>query len=96
MRVYLVGGAVRDMIMGVKSKDYDYVIVNASQADLDQLQKDGFKQVGADFPVFLDPINGHEYALARTERKVGQDTPALNARPKMSRWSRILCAAISP
>ena len=71
MRVYLVGGAVRDMIMGVKSKDYDYVIVNASQADLDQLQKDGFKQVGADFPVFLDPINGHEYALARTERKVG-------------------------
>ena len=71
MRVYLVGGAVRDMIMGVKSKDYDYVIVNASQVDLDQLQKDGFKQVGADFPVFLDPINGHEYALARTERKVG-------------------------
>jgi tRNA nucleotidyltransferase/poly(A) polymerase len=65
---YLVGGAVRDMIMGKTPKDFDYVIVGATPEDMLQA---GFSQVGADFPVFLDNY-GHEYALARTERKSGR------------------------
>jgi tRNA nucleotidyltransferase/poly(A) polymerase len=65
---YLVGGAVRDMIMGKTPKDFDYVVVGATPEDMLQA---GFSQVGADFPVFLDNY-GHEYALARTERKSGK------------------------
>lgn len=68
MRTYLVGGAVRDKIMGVKPKDRDYVVVGASPQDMANL---GYKQVGADFPVFLHPDTGDEYALARTENKLG-------------------------
>lgn len=68
MKIYLVGGAVRDKIMGITPKDYDYVVVGSSP---DQMLSLGFEQVGADFPVFLHPDTGDEYALARKERKVG-------------------------
>lgn len=68
MKTYLVGGAVRDQLLNLPIKDRDWVVVGASpQAMLDQ----GYKQVGADFPVFLHPDTQEEYALARTERKQG-------------------------
>lgn len=71
MKTYLVGGAVRDTLLGITPKDRDWVIVGASAADVDSLLREGYKQVGADFPVFLHPETGEEYALARIERKVG-------------------------
>lgn len=67
MKTYLVGGAVRDKLMGMEPKDLDYVIVGATP---EMMKAKGFEQVGADFPVFLDK-NGDEHALARTERKTG-------------------------
>jgi tRNA nucleotidyltransferase (CCA-adding enzyme) len=67
-QIFLVGGAVRDHLLGIESKDKDYVVVGA---DVDYMLQRGFSQVGADFPVFLHPETGEEYALARTERKVG-------------------------
>lgn len=66
MKTYLVGGAVRDQLIGLPVKDRDWVVVGATPDDM--LAK-GFKQVGADFPVFLHPETGEEFALARTERK---------------------------
>lgn len=66
-KVYLVGGAVRDMVMGREPKDKDYVVVGSSE---EQMKNLGFSKVGASFPVFLHPITGEEYALARTEKKV--------------------------
>lgn len=67
MQIFRVGGCVRDWLLGLEPKDIDYVVVGATVQDmLDQ----GFKQVGADFPVFLTS-DGTEYALARTERKSG-------------------------
>lgn len=66
--VYLCGGAVRDMMMGVEPKDKDYVIVGSSP---EEMLAAGFSQVGADFPVFLHPETGDEYALARREKKTG-------------------------
>lgn len=71
MKTYLVGGAVRDMVMGNEPKDRDWVIVGATQDDVDRMIAQGFQQVGADFPVFLHPETGEEYALARVERKTG-------------------------
>ena len=71
MKTYLVGGAVRDMLMGRTPKDHDYVIVGATKKDVEDLIAQGYQRVGADFPVFLHPETGDEYALARTERKVG-------------------------
>lgn len=68
MKIYLVGGAIRDMLMNLEPKDKDYVVVGAEPQELLDL---GFKQVGADFPVFLHPETGEEYALARTEKKNG-------------------------
>lgn len=68
MDVYLVGGAVRDILMGKVPKDLDFVVVGATPKRMVDL---GFRQVGADFPVFLHPVTGDEYALARTERKSG-------------------------
>lgn len=68
MKIYMVGGAVRDMVMGITPKDIDYVVVGATPADMLAL---GYQQVGADFPVFLHPVTGDEYALARQERKTG-------------------------
>jgi tRNA nucleotidyltransferase (CCA-adding enzyme) len=65
LKTYLVGGAVRDALMGLPMSDRDWVVVGATpQALLDQ----GFTQVGRDFPVFLHPRSHEEYALARTER----------------------------
>ncbi|MEX1993808.1 MAG: multifunctional CCA addition/repair protein [Steroidobacteraceae bacterium] len=67
MKVYLVGGAVRDELLGRPAGERDWVVVGATpQAMLDA----GYRQVGKDFPVFLHPETGEEYALARTERKV--------------------------
>lgn len=68
MQVYLVGGAVRDQLLGRPIKDKDFVVVGATVIEM---LKAGFQQVGADFPVFLHPISHEEYALARTERKQG-------------------------
>lgn len=69
MKAYLVGGAVRDKLLGLPAGDNDYVVVGETpQAMLDA----GFKPVGRDFPVFLHPKTGEEYALARTERKSGR------------------------
>lgn len=66
MKVFLVGGAVRDQALGLKPKDRDFVVVGSTP---EEMLRAGFSQVGADFPVFLDK-NGDEFALARTERKV--------------------------
>jgi len=68
MEVYLVGGAVRDEQLGLAVKERDWCIVGATPDDLKRL---GYKAVGNDFPVFLHPESGEEYALARTERKTG-------------------------
>jgi tRNA nucleotidyltransferase/poly(A) polymerase len=65
---FLVGGAVRDILLGIDPKDKDYVVVGHTEQDMINL---GFEQVGKDFPVFLHPETGFEYALARKERKVG-------------------------
>ena len=68
MKVYLVGGAVRDALLGYPSSERDWVVVGASPREL--LDR-GYQQVGRDFPVFLHPETRDEYALARTERKQG-------------------------
>ena len=68
MKVYLVGGSVRDELLGLEVQDRDYVVVGASP---DEMLAKGFRPVGADFPVFLHPETHEEYALARTERKTG-------------------------
>lgn len=67
MKIYLVGGAVRDQLLGLPVKEKDWVVVGATP---EELLRQGFKQVGKEFPVFLHPQTGEEYALARTERKV--------------------------
>ena len=69
MKIYLVGGAVRDQLLGLDVKDRDYLVVGATPA---MMQAQGYQQVGKDFPVFLHPKTQCEYALARTERKSGQ------------------------
>lgn len=68
MKAYLVGGAVRDEYLGLSVNERDWVVVGATPNDL---QKKGYQKVGRDFPVFLHPITREEYALARTERKLG-------------------------
>lgn len=69
MQIYKVGGAVRDRLLGRPVSDIDWVVVGATA---EQMQALGFRPVGADFPVFLHPKSGEEYALARTERKSGR------------------------
>ena len=69
MTVYLVGGAVRDKLLGLPVQDRDYVVVGVTP---EEMVAQGFKPVGADFPVFLHPQTKEEYALARTERKSGR------------------------
>ncbi|RUR08294.1 multifunctional CCA addition/repair protein [Legionella sp. km772] len=66
MNIYLVGGAVRDKLLGLPIKERDWVVVGATP---DELLKMNYRQVGRDFPVFLHPETKEEYALARTERK---------------------------
>lgn len=69
MRTYLVGGAVRDALLGLPPGDRDFVVVGATP---EAMIEAGFRAVGRDFPVFLHPQTGEEYALARTERKSGR------------------------
>ena len=66
MKSYVVGGAVRDELLGLAVKDHDWVVVGATP---EEMVKGGFRPVGKDFPVFLHPQTHEEYALARTERK---------------------------
>ena len=68
MKIYEVGGCVRDRILGLEPKDIDYVVVGSSEEEMYSL---GYTLVGKDFPVFLHPQTGYEYALARKEKKVG-------------------------
>lgn len=68
MRTYLVGGAVRDKLLGLPVKDRDWLLVDANP---EELVAQGYKQVGKDFPVFLHPKTKEEYAMARVERKTG-------------------------
>ena len=68
MEIYLVGGAVRDTLLGIPVNERDWVVVGSSPEEMIEL---GYKQVGSDFPVFLHPNTREEYALARTERKSG-------------------------
>lgn len=69
MQIYKVGGAVRDRLLGEPVTDIDWVVVGATS---EEMLAQGFRPVGADFPVFLHPKSGEEYALARTERKSGR------------------------
>jgi tRNA nucleotidyltransferase (CCA-adding enzyme) len=69
MKTFVVGGAVRDELLGLPVKDHDYVVVGSSPAEM---EKAGFRAVGKDFPVFLHPKTHEEYALARTERKIAK------------------------
>jgi tRNA nucleotidyltransferase (CCA-adding enzyme) len=69
VKTYVVGGAVRDELLGLPVKDRDHVVVGST---LEEMVKLGFKPVGKDFPVFLHPATKEEYALARTERKSGR------------------------
>src|SRR5438552_9132832 len=66
MKIYTVGGAIRDALLGLPVQDRDHVVVGATP---DQMVARGFTPVGKDFPVFLHPETHEEYALARTERK---------------------------
>lgn len=68
MKIYLVGGAIRDQLLGIPVTERDYVVVGSTPQEMLQL---GYKQVGRGFPVFLHPLSHEEYALARIERKVG-------------------------
>ena len=69
MKIYAVGGAIRDTLMGLPVHDIDYVVVGSS---VDEMIAKGFRPVGKDFPVFIHPETQAEFALARTERKTGQ------------------------
>ncbi|MBK7731159.1 MAG: multifunctional CCA addition/repair protein [Gammaproteobacteria bacterium] len=68
MKTYLVGGAVRDRLLGIEPLERDWVVVGATESEM--LAR-GFRRVGRDFPVFLDPRTGDQHALARRERKSG-------------------------
>ena len=68
MKIYEVGGAVRDSILGIDPVDKDWVVVGSSP---EEMIANGFKPIGKDFPVFLHPKTNEEYALARTEKKIG-------------------------
>ena len=68
MKIYKVGGAVRDSLLGIKATDTDWVVVGSSP---EEMISNGFKPIGKNFPVFLHPETNEEYALARTEKKSG-------------------------
>ena len=69
MKVFLVGGAIRDELLGIPFSEKDWVVVNSSHKEM---IKQGFKQVGKNFPVYLHPKTKEEYALARKEIKTGK------------------------
>src|SRR5690606_10112449 len=69
LQVYVVGGAVRDHLLGLPAGDHDWVVVGSTP---EEMARRGFLPVGGDFPVFLHPVSKEEYALARTERKSGR------------------------
>lgn len=69
MKEYVVGGYIRDMLLGRRPHDKDFVVVGAT---IEEMCQNGYKQVGKDFPVFLHPQTKEEYALARTERRIGR------------------------
>jgi len=69
MKVYLVGGAVRDALLGLSGFDRDWLVVGSTPEEMVSL---GYQPVGKDFPVFLHPDTREEYALARTERKTAR------------------------
>ena len=71
MKIYKVGGAVRDKLMGLQPKDNDWLVVGASVLEMEKI---GFQKVGKDFPVFLHSETKEEYALARKESKTGKGT----------------------
>ena len=75
MKVYEVGGAVRDALLDKKAKDRDWVVVGSSP---EEMVSKGFKPIGKDFPVFLHPASNEEYALARTEKKTGHGYHGFN------------------
>ena len=83
MKTYLVGGAVRDQLLGLEVVDRDWVVVGTTP---EHMIKSGFKPVGKDFPVFIKPDSGEEYALARTERKTakGYQGFAFNTSPDIT------------
>ena len=83
MDIYLVGGALRDELLGLPVGERDWVVVGATQAEMEQA---GFRPVGRDFPVFLHPDTHEEYALARTERKTapGYRGFVVNASPEVT------------
>ncbi len=83
LEIYLVGGAVRDRLLGETPKERDWVVVGATP---EEMQRRGFRAVGRDFPVFLHPETGEEYALARTERKTapGYTGFAFHAAPEVT------------
>lgn len=83
LEVYLVGGAVRDRLLGRPQGDRDWVVVGATA---EEMRRRGFKPVGRDFPVFLHPVTKEEYALARTERKTapGYKGFAVHAAPEVT------------
>lgn len=87
MQIYKVGGAVRDRLLGRPVTEVDWVVVGATA---EALAAQGYRPVGADFPVFLHPQTGEEYALARTDARAGVATAASPFTPRpMSPWSRI-------
>ena len=75
MKIYLVGGAVRDSLLNIPFKDKDYLVVGATPEIMVNL---GFKPIGKDFPVFLHPKSNEEYALARTEKKIAAGHKGFN------------------
>ncbi len=77
MRIFLVGGAIRDRLLGLEVRERDYLVVGATRQEMLKL---GFKQVGRDFPIFLHPITHEDYALARTGR-----VPSGEAKPVVPR-----------
>lgn len=83
LQTYIVGGAVRDGLLGLPIKDRDYVVVGST---VDEMLSLGFKPVGKDFPVFLHPQTHEEFALARTERKIGSGYKgfAVHASPEVT------------
>ncbi|GAB4116923.1 MAG: multifunctional CCA addition/repair protein [Sideroxydans sp.] len=75
LKIYCVGGAVRDRLLGLQVQDHDWVVVGSTP---EEMVARGFKPVGSDFPVFLHPDTHEEYALARTERKTAAGYKGFN------------------